>query len=345
MINKVKEVIRYLKTQVDFSEREKTSDELLVESREVLSNAALLTQDVAESLLRELQSAVFDSSRKIKYVGDLLPDALITTDIKGNIETFSFGAVKLFGWVTGEIVGKDINILCPENDAHLCSKSMHCPFETTGIKKTGEKLPIEISTTEMELSDGTIRCLYLMRDISIRKANEAEILKYKTNLEEQVEERTYQLNEHKEMYKTLSRVSPVGIFRTNSEGDCIYVNKRWVEIAGISSEEAMGSGWIKAVHPDDINEVVKVWKDAHKNKLPHAEVAFRFLHDDGKVMFVLGQGNIVNGGNHGYVGTITKLSMDRRTSTNEIDEERRKQDCDRRGISCLSMKNKWLDNT
>ena len=35
-------------------------------------------------------------------------------------------------------------------------------------------------------------------------------------------------------YQTLTEVSPVGIFYTDAFGDCLYVNERWCEIAGIT---------------------------------------------------------------------------------------------------------------
>ena len=46
-----------------------------------------------------------------------------------------------------------------------------------------------------------------------------------------------ELEELKEMYRTLSRVSPVGIFRSNEEGDFVYVNNKWLEISGQTKKE------------------------------------------------------------------------------------------------------------
>ena len=34
---------------------------------------------------------------------------------------------------------------------------------------------------------------------------------------------------------------------------CIYVNDYWSKQTGLSLEESLGTGWMKAGHPDDIN--------------------------------------------------------------------------------------------
>ena len=45
--------------------------------------------------------------------------------------------------------------------------------------------------------------------------------------------------------------APVGIIETDMMGNCQYINKTWSEMAGISEEQAMGTGWIKSIHPED----------------------------------------------------------------------------------------------
>ena len=46
-----------------------------------------------------------------------------------------------------------------------------------------------------------------------------------------------------ELFRLLTRVSPVGIFRTNAQGECQYVNEKWGELAGITQAHAMGHSW------------------------------------------------------------------------------------------------------
>ena len=52
-------------------------------------------------------------------------------------------------------------------------------------------------------------------------------------------------------YKTLAEMSPVGIFHTDETGYTTYVNPRWCQISGITCDQALGNGWLIAVHEED----------------------------------------------------------------------------------------------
>jgi len=128
-----------------------------------------------------------------------------------------------------------------------------------------------------------------------------------------------ELQKSEERYQTLARISPVGIFRTDVKGKTTYVNPRWCKITGISSEEAMGFGWLKAVHPQDRNNLTAGWQKTINEKTP-SFTDYRFLHRDGSVSWVMGQA--VPEINHenkiiGYVGTITNIT-ERVNAENEL---------------------------
>ncbi len=118
------------------------------------------------------------------------------------------------------------------------------------------------------------------------------------------------LKDSEERYHTLARVSPAGIFRTNAVGQTTYVNPTWCRISGLTPEEAMGDGWLKAVHPEDRQKLSGDWKEFAANQISsHAD--YRFVRPDGSVAYVIGQAvPEVNAENEvvGYVGTITDVT-------------------------------------
>ncbi len=122
-------------------------------------------------------------------------------------------------------------------------------------------------------------------------------------------------------YQTLTEVSPVGIFYTDTLGNCLYVNERWCQIAGITCEEAFGTGWVQSIHPDDRQRVFAEWYRAAQEKLPfQSEYRFQSI-DNHSVRWVFGQavGQIdENGEVKGYVGTITDI-----TERKHVEEENR----------------------
>ncbi|MBS4014155.1 MAG: PAS domain S-box protein [Bacteroidetes bacterium] len=118
------------------------------------------------------------------------------------------------------------------------------------------------------------------------------------------------LKESELRFKLLAEIAPVGIFRTDAEGFTNYVNPHWCIISGLSEEEAMGNGWLKAVHPDDREKIKINWeKNAKSKKISEAE--YRFLHSDSSVSWVIGKALPLTYRNKkivGYIGTITDVT-------------------------------------
>jgi PAS domain S-box-containing protein len=118
------------------------------------------------------------------------------------------------------------------------------------------------------------------------------------------------LRESERRFETLTRVSPVGVFRTDLDGATTFVNPKWCEIAGIAAEDALGDGWLAAVHPDDRARVKVGWLDCPPQG--RALVSeYRFLRADDSEVWVMGQvAPEVDGEGHvtGYVGTLTDIT-------------------------------------
>ncbi len=125
-----------------------------------------------------------------------------------------------------------------------------------------------------------------------------------------IEQTTKTLRESERTYQTLARISPVGIFRTDLNGSTTYVNPKWCQISGLSADQALGDGWLAAVHPDDREKISRGWRESAQEHQPSFS-DYRFIHPDGSIACVLGQAlpemdpeNRVIG----YVGTITDIT-------------------------------------
>jgi PAS domain S-box-containing protein len=102
------------------------------------------------------------------------------------------------------------------------------------------------------------------------------------------------------------------------------VNPRWLELSGLTSEEAIGFGWLKAVYPDDREQVKKRWEtDVHSQMSSVAE--YRFLRNDGSIVWVMGNAvpEVINNGIAGYIGTITDITK-RKLAENALAESETK---------------------
>lgn len=114
-------------------------------------------------------------------------------------------------------------------------------------------------------------------------------------------------------YEDLTVLAPVGIFFADARGNCLQVNRKWCEIAGLSPGQAAGSGWLGAIHPEDLERVAALWHDSVGNNRPfHAE--YRFRTPGGKTTWVLGRAMAKLAGDgsvEGYIGTITDIDQTR----------------------------------
>jgi PAS domain S-box-containing protein len=117
------------------------------------------------------------------------------------------------------------------------------------------------------------------------------------------------LQKSQHLFQTLALASPVGIFRTDPNGYTTYVNPKWSELSGLSQEEALGSGWLNAVHPDDRGKVSESWINNLKSK-NESSAEYRFVRPDGSIAWVLGKAVPEMIGNEvvGYIGTITDIT-------------------------------------
>ncbi|WP_269684382.1 PAS domain S-box protein [Flavobacterium lacustre] len=133
--------------------------------------------------------------------------------------------------------------------------------------------------------------------------------------------------ESEQRYQKLTEVSPVGIFRTDASGKTTYVNKRWCQIAGITFEEAMGNGWLRAVHVEDSAKLFVNWQAATLKK-ERILSEYRFVRPDGSVAWVMGQAiPELNSENKviGYIGTTTDIT-ERKQAEEEFNKVHKKME-------------------
>ena len=78
---------------------------------------------------------------------------------------------------------------------------------------------------------------------------------------------------------------PIHTLETAPDGVRRFVNRRWLEIAGLSAEEAEGADWSQIVHPDDRERVSREWAAAIAAGREWSG-RFRYLRPDGEVSWV-----------------------------------------------------------
>jgi PAS domain S-box-containing protein len=123
-------------------------------------------------------------------------------------------------------------------------------------------------------------------------------------------------------YRAIVDRSPAGIFEADTRGRCVYVNRRWSMLSGLTFEQAQGEGWLTAVHPDDRQECARAWRRALERRDEEFVAEFRFLSSVGKEVWVYCTAAALHsdeGRITGYLGTLLDIS-DRRQAEMELQQ-------------------------
>ena len=133
------------------------------------------------------ESAVRDREERLRAILETAVEGIITIDERGTIESFNPASEKIFGYTAAEVIGKNVSVLMTtphrerhdgyiENYKHTGqARIIGIGRETIARKKDGTLFPIDLSVSEVHLSDRRIFTGFI-RDITERKRLEKEIL-------------------------------------------------------------------------------------------------------------------------------------------------------------------------
>jgi PAS domain S-box-containing protein len=128
-------------------------------------------------------------------------------------------------------------------------------------------------------------------------------------------------------FRMLAAHAPVGIFLADANGDFGFVNECWVEMTGVTEEQARGGGWARAVHPDDRPKVLDGWLDAVAAGRSYAADC-RLRSPAGVLTWAHLRGTPLRDGDgrlDGYVGTFSDIT-ERRLAVETLQDAGRRKD-------------------
>ena len=240
--------------------------------------------------------------------------SIIGTDTEGTITVFNEGAERMLGYSAEEVIGQATPALIhdpvevrrraaalgipPGFEALVGAARENLPEtrEWTYVRKDGGRVPVSLTVTAMRRPDGTQAGFIAMAfDLSARRELEREVLR------------------QAKFTGTLVGSAPVGIYATDADGKCIFVNAKWQELAGRTEEQARGDGWMDALHPDDEANVAHAWEAFTRDGQPFA-AEYRLRRPDGSRVWVAGQAVALRGEDGevtGYLGTLLDVTQRR----------------------------------
>ncbi|HLY16211.1 MAG TPA: PAS domain S-box protein [Bryobacteraceae bacterium] len=165
-------------------------------------------------------------------------------------------------------------------------------------------------------------------DVTEARRDREALRDARDELAQRVEERTAQLvqanaalRESEQHYQVLTDLAPVGIFRTDAEGRCIYINERACEIIGMNPDEARQGRWDRILEPEDQRRLGMEWRDVVQGSGP-GSLEHRIVRGDGSAVWALTHFSAERDGTGavtGCIGTVADISERKRA-----EEETRK---------------------
>ncbi|HYO51482.1 PAS domain-containing sensor histidine kinase [Archangium sp.] len=124
------------------------------------------------------------------------------------------------------------------------------------------------------------------------------------------------LRESEERFRLLVELVPQLVWVVRPDGHCTYVNQRWHDFTGADLQQVQSGGWIRVLHPDDIERVRDTWhRSLATGELFQVECRLRQASDHTWRWFLTralptrdGSGHIIK-----WFGTCTDIHEQKRT--------------------------------
>ncbi|MCW3017349.1 MAG: hypothetical protein JWO02_4441, partial [Solirubrobacterales bacterium] len=106
-------------------------------------------------------------------------------------------------------------------------------------------------------------------------------------------------------WRTIAACAPVGLFRADASGQYTWTNARYGKVTGLSTEQALGHGWLQSLHPGDRRHALGLWRKATACQ-DEFSLSVRFIRPDGSVVRVIVVATGLSGSHPsgGWVGAL-----------------------------------------
>jgi PAS domain S-box-containing protein len=94
------------------------------------------------------------------------------------------------------------------------------------------------------------------------------------------------LLESEQYFRSMANHVPAMLWVTNPAGACTYLNQPWYEYTGQTEAQALGFGWLNAVHPDDALVAGAAFRDA-ATRQGAFRVMYRLQRADGQYRWAI----------------------------------------------------------
>ena len=221
-----------------------------------------VTERRAAETARQFLAAIIESTE----------DAVVGSTLDGKILTWNRGAEKLHGYRADEAIGQSIlMLLAPEyhdRTRRVCEGLLrgrvYPQFESTAIRKNGERVEVRVSVCSVRNSTGQVTgTAAMIHDITKAKLAEKS------------------LRDDEARFRMAFENAPFGLCMTTADSRVLKVNGTFCRMLGYSAAEFTALGGLDLTHPDDRERSLQAYQRLERDQVPYVELEKRYLHKQG----------------------------------------------------------------
>ncbi len=293
---------RRLKKSESALHQSRTELEKIVKERTVELQHAVDDLHEENTERRGAEQELKQRDSEIRLITDSLPVLIADIDEKERYRFVNQAYEEWFNLPKNELVGKTVQEIMDAASYDGFRLQIRrvlagnpTKFQSTLRNKRGDRRIMDI-TLVPNLQDNQIHGFFtLAQDVTERVRSEDR------------------LRESAARFRAMSDASPLGIFLTDAAGSCIYTNRTFQEIVGLSLQETLDKGWFSAVHPENRDDLLKGWYHAFREQEIYVQT-HRFVRNDGATVWATVKAAPIRDSRvlSGYVGMVDDISERRR---------------------------------
>lgn len=252
----------------------------------------------------EAREALSQRTAQFETLLNAAPLGVYLVDANFRLREVNPTAVPFFGDILG-LIGRDfeevMRLVWPENHASEVVRRFRHTLATGEPYFVSEQAEQRLDTgageyhewqiNRIPLPDGGYGVVCYFRDISAQVQARSAIARAAEQL------------------RFMAESMPQKIFTATPDGEVDYANRQWAEYTGLPLGSLLASGWASVVHPDDLEENVRLWRRSIESGEPF-QFVHRFRRNDGKYRWHLSRAQAMRGEDGGitmWIGSNTEI--------------------------------------
>lgn len=277
----------------------------------IITGIVVVFRDITR--IKNMEEQILTERNNLALTIEAIPSGMILLDNHTVIQQTNSILLDMLAGSSTEVINQKFGdgLRCNRSFENGCGNSENCSLceLRRNIRKTLETgIPCNnIILQHSFVVDGKVESPWFKINFVPVTVNGAKHVMIVLDDITELKNREEQLIRAKDFALKLLDTLPVMVWRSDTEGNCDFLNNTWLEFTGMSLEDGLGTGFYGALHPDDNREVLsKTLRSCLEKRIPF-ELEHRMKDRNGDYHWVVSMGTPYYDLDENYAGFIGSL--------------------------------------